>query len=243
MANEYEYINETGTIIPATSTLQSTVENEFLAVFGADMSTDPSTPQGVLITAETLARKAVVDNNVALANQINPNIAGGVFLDAICALTGLVRAAATRSLVSDVQVNGAPYTIIPEGTRAKTGQGDVFETVSTVVLDLSGAGTVDFQSSETGAVPCAIAALTILVDSVLGWETVSNPTAAVLGVAEQSDASLRLLRANTLALQGVSLVEAITSALYAVDGVLSLQFRENIDSSVQVIDGVSMVAH
>ena len=85
--DNYEYINPTGLIVPETSTLLLEVQNSFKDVFGSDLVVTPDTPQGVLITLLTLVRAAVVNNNAALANQINPNKAGGVFLDAILGLS------------------------------------------------------------------------------------------------------------------------------------------------------------
>lgn len=243
MADTYTYLTQTGVIVADTSEILTAVQNEFITALGADLDVDPETPQGVLIAAETLARDSVVRNNAALANQINPNIAGGVFLDAICALTALQRDAATYSVVSGVTVTGVAGTVIPAGSRAKTAAGDEFQTVSSVTVPAGGTGTANFQAVELGAVPCTAGALTQIVTDVLGWETVTNPTAATIGVDEQSDVSLRGVRRNTLAKQGSAVAGAITSALYATDGVTSLQFRENIESTTEVIDGITMVPH
>ncbi len=226
----YQYLVDSGVIVVDTTTLLTDTENEYKAQFGADMNTDPSTPQGLLIASDTSVRKEVLNEDAALANQINPNIAGGVFLRAIGALTGLDPAAATKSTITAVALTGIPNTIIPQGSRAQTAIGDIFESTGAVVLSLSGTATVDFQSIVTGAIPASANTLTTINSSVLGWETVNNPNAAILGTDNESDYSFRKKRKNTLALQGVALVDAITSALYAVPGVTSLQFRENYNS-------------
>src|ERR1700710_494692 len=98
----YEYLTQNGVIVADTAALLADTQGEYQSVFGADLIVTPDTPQGVLIAAETLARTEVVNNNAALANQINPNIAGGVFLDAIMALTGMQRAVATQTVVTNV---------------------------------------------------------------------------------------------------------------------------------------------
>lgn len=242
MADAYEYVTLTGVIVPDTSDLLAEVQTEFKSAFGTDLIVTPDTPQGVLITAETLARDAVVRNNAALANQINPNIAGGVFLDAIGALTALERDAATKSVVS-ATLTGVPATSIPAGVRAKTTGLDLFELTSTVVLDGAGTATGVFQSVEFGPIGCGIGALNQIVDAVLGWETITNPAAGELGRNEQSDQNYRALRKLTLAIQGVALPEAIISALYNTPEVKSLSFRENTAATTQVIDGISMIAH
>lgn len=244
MAEPYQYVETSGVIVPDTSEILDGVGAEYRATFGQDLSLRPETPQGILVASEAVARAAVVRNNVAVANQINPNIAGGIFLDAIMALTGLQRPEGLRTFVPGVVLTGIPGTIIPAGVQARAeGTNDLFESISTVILDIDGAGTASFQSVEYGPIPANVGTLTLVVDTVLGWETVNNPIEATLGSLELADAPARDLRRNTLALQGVSLPEAITSALYATDGVRGVQFRENVTGATLVIDGVTLVEH
>lgn len=240
---DFQYLNQTGVIVADTSDILTETQDEYKEAFGSDLVVTSDTPQGVLITAEALARAEVVNNNAALANQINPNIAGGVFLDAIMALTGMERTAATPTTVSSVTMTGVAGTVISAGSIAATEEGDQFETITAVTLNSSGMATVDFQSVELGPIACAASALSRVVSNVLGWETVINTNAGTLGQATQSDQQARALRQNTLAFQGVSLAEAITSALYNVEGVSSLTFQENTSASTQVINGITMVAH
>lgn len=242
MAN-YQYLENSGVILADTADILTDVEDEYKNAFGQDLIVTPDTPQGVLIVAETLARDAIIRNNAALANQINPNIAGGVFLDAILALTGTERDAAERSTVT-ATLAGVPGTIIPAGVIAATDpDGDEFELVSTVIIDVGGTVQAPFQSVEFGPIAAGAGDLITIVDGVLGWETVTNAEAATLGRLEQSDQSARLYRRNTLALQGQSQPEAITSGLYATDGVRSLTFRENVTNAPDTIDGVLLAAH
>ncbi len=239
----YNYITETGVIVPDTAIILTDVQNEYREAFGNDLVLSPETPQGVLITTETLARDGVVRNNANLANQINPNLATGTFLDAICALTGLSRVQGTYSVVNNVILTGVPSTIIPAGVIAETILGDRFESLNTIVLDSNGAGTVDFRSVELGSIGALPHTLTQIVTNILGWETVDNPVEAVLGTDEQSDQFLRIQRRRTLALQGVGLPEAIVSSLYATEGVRSLVFRENVTNITRLIDGISLLPH
>ena len=83
----YEYVDSAGLILPDTSELETEVEDEYKAVFGDDLDVNPETPEGILITAEVTQRAGLVSSNAQVANQINPNFAGGVFLGAIAALT------------------------------------------------------------------------------------------------------------------------------------------------------------
>lgn len=241
----YEYLTAAGVIVPDTADVLETVREEYRAALGDDLDTSDSTPQGLLIAAETAARLSVLRNNAALANQLNPDIAGGAFLDAVAALTRLNRQAATRSVLRGVVMTGQPGAILPAGAVARVGlDGAEFESVGAVALDAAGIGAVDFRCLTFGPVAVLAGALdTIVAGGVLGWETVRNPLAAEQGRNEQSDLSFRTQRRNTLALQGVSLSEAITSSLYALDGVTSLQYRENVTNAAAYIDGILLAAH
>lgn len=242
---EYNYIENTGVILPDTSNVLTDVQEEYKEAFGADLPVTPETPQGVLIVSETLSRMSVLRNNAALANQINPNLAGGLFLDAIWALTGGERGSASPSRVIGVVLTGNPSTLVPAGTQVATSTGGVFRSVSTVVIGAGGTATVNFESLVDGPIPAPIGDLTNIVPTtaVLGLDTVTNPTAAILGSVTQSDASSRAERRQTLAKQGSSLALAIMSEVRSVPGVQSLSFRENKSNAPVVIDGIPMAAH
>lgn len=239
----YEYVNNTGTVVPDTNTLYDEVATEWKTAFGQDLVTTPDTPQGVLITSEVAAREGVAVNNASLANQINPNLSGGVFLDAVCAFLGLERLGALPTVVQGVVFSGVEGTLIPQGSRARSTGGAIYFTLDPYVIGPSGTVTGAMQNEATGPVELPIGTLTTVVDTVLGWESVTNPIAGTIGQNEQSDASLRELRRITLARQTISATEAQVSGLNELDGVTSVAFRENVAATTQTIDGISMVAH
>lgn len=249
MTQQYEYLEPQGVIVPDTSSTLAEVESEWQQALGSDLVTTADTPQGVMITAETLARNNVIKNNAALANQINPNIAGGVFLDAIIALTGPGRNAQTPTIVTNVTIAGVVGTVLSVGIRAQTAAGDQFQLTSQITIPSGGTTIGNFQSVDDGPIPCADGALNEIVTAVLGWETVTNnqegtpASTTTLGTTTQSDQAARGFRLNTLAFNGISLAEAITSALYATAGVRSLAFQENIAATTQTINGIVMGSH
>lgn len=242
MADVYNYITVTGVIVTDTGVINQDVISEFQQAFGDDLVTTPNTPQGVLITAETAARTAVADNNAALANQINPNVAGGVFLDAIGALTGSFRSPATPSTVT-ATLTGVSGTVIPQGSQAQDSvYGNVFETESEVTIT-GGTATVVMTSVQDGPIVAGAGTLTEIVSDILGWERVTNADAAVLGTITQSDEQFRNERRVTLFAQGASTAGAIISAVYQVPNVMSVFFLENIAPTTQTIESVVMVGH
>lgn len=238
----YNFVEATGLIVPDVSDLLDTVNAEYRAIFGNEFVVDPETPEGALIASEVGARQSVAINNVTVANQINPNLAGGPFLDAIWALTGGARNAATRSTVQ-VTITGVAGTLIPQGVVARTTDNIDFRSTVSVTIPVSGTTTTTFESVDTGPVAAGANTLTSIVDGVIGWETINNAAAATLGSNQESDAASRQRRRNTLALQGRSTAEAVTSNVSAVSGVRSIAFRENTTNATDTIDGIVLVAH
>lgn len=245
MSTPFEYIDNTGIIQTDTSDILATVQGEWTSTYGNDMAVTNDTPQGKWIVADTTVRVATIQILAQIANQINPNFSGGIFLDAVCALMGLTRTPATFTLVPSVTVAGTPFVTLPAGVQAKTkSTGAVFQSAEAITFDENGNGSVDFQAVLSGPTPCVAGDLTQIVTDYLGWETVTNPTApssTQIGAAQQSDASLRALRNQTLAAQGISTPEAQTSGLAAVPGVLSFKYLENDSATAQTINGIAMV--
>lgn len=245
MAN-YEYVVATGLLVPDTATILEEVKDEWREAYGADVILEPETSQGVIVVQDTEIRDATVRNNVAVANQINPDYAGGPFLDAIWALTRGSRKGATRSTITGVVLGGQNGTTVPAGSVAVvTTSGARFFTTTAVVIGevTSGLATGDFIAEDYGPIGVLAGGLNAVASGVLGWETVNNPSPAVPGKLAESDIAGRRRRRLTLALQSVAMPEAIISALYAIEEVDSLQFRENIKSTTEVIDGITLLPH
>lgn len=240
---DYQFISETGVVVADVSTTRQQVVDEYCAIFGEDFVTDSATINGQLIDAETTSRQSVARNNAMLANQINPHLAEGVFLDALMALTGSKRASATRSTVRTT-ITGRPNSIIPAKSQSVTQNGDRFQLVNTVVIPKTGQlDNVLFESVEEGPILAPSHQLNKIQDSVIGWETITNPEPAVVGHDQESDAHCRLRRKRTLGLIGRSVSESITSAINNLAGVRSMSFRENTTNTEQVIDGVTLSPH
>jgi hypothetical protein len=252
MADVYTFVTTTGTIEVNTSVIQTQVNTEFTTAFGSDLIVTPDNPQGVLITGEIAARTAVADNNAQIANQINPNLAGGVYLDAILALTGTQRVAATYTQVA-ATVTGVSGTIIPVGSLAEDGASppNQYALTEAVTIGSGGSAAANFQAVNSGALTLAIGALDTVASNVIGWTNVTNAAIQYYtGTAVQTDNAARIYRRNTLFAQGTAISGAIIAAVSAVPQVTSVFFQENdtdatltIPTTVPPIYGVSMVAN
>ena len=235
----YNFITNTGVIVADTSTTLATVQQEYRDDFN-DQELDVETgPLARLIAAEVDQRTNVAQNNAMLANQMNPNFAGGQFFDSIFALTNGERLAAQRTTVT-ATLGGISGRLIPAGSAAQTVNGDRFTSQADATVGIGGTVDAVFQSDVEGVVNVAPGELTQILDSVLGWDSITNAAASTPGRPVETDGQARARRRELIALQGVSVFEAVFSNLRAVAGVRSISFRQNVDEIPQTIDGVLM---
>lgn len=240
MTARYRYLTDTGAIAADTATVKADVEAEYKLALGPSLDTSPATPQGTLIAGEVIARTEVMKNNAELANMTNPDLAYGTFLDAICSLLGVQRGTNRSTVGLSVKVTGNNLTVIPALSRLTTSDNDVFETINTVTIPLSGITTVDVRSQAYGPVVLPLGALRI-VDGTIGWgdATVTTDTTVTVGALALKDPALKNKRSQQLAKQGVGSTAAIRAAALDVPNVTSVQVVENNTGAPGLVNGVT----
>lgn len=239
----YDYLTDRGVIVPDTSQTRESVEQRWKAAFGDDLDVSPETPQGVFITLQTEAEDAHARYAAEIANQINPSMAKGVFLDAIGAQLQGFRHGATYSIINGVEFRGIPGTNIPAGSYMTTNAGDAFIVLTQLTIGENGLVIGSARADEKGPIPAPIGSLVTVASSVLGWETVYNPQAAAVGQEAESDAAFKARREKMLALMSMSTPEAIQSVLADMPDVASWAFRENTTNQVLYVGGVTLKPH
>jgi hypothetical protein len=239
MSASYTYLLNTGTVSIDTTDLLTDVEGEWKAAFGATLDTDASTPQGTMIAAETTARTSVMKNNAELANMMNPNLAYGTFLDAICSLLGIQRGENQSTLATGVQITGDAQTVIAAGSRIQTPNGDIFSLLTSVTIPSGGTTTGTFQSQAYGSIPFPVGSMTIL-DGTIGWGSCAAVGGTIItpGSSESTDPQLKNKRSQQLAVQGTASTAAIYANLLNVPNVTSCQVVENNTGTVTTVNGV-----
>lgn len=243
MANEYyNYVTETGIIVPDTETILSDLRSMMTTLFGAEMDLSPETPQGRLLEMWSRNREFCIQICAMVSNMLNLEKASGFVLDDLGALFLLSRKPASQTEVV-VLMSGVNGTIIPANTRLKTEEGDIFvNDRSYTITD----GTVNaiYHAVETGPVPCVANSLTIILDSVNGLESVTNPNGPYkVGADLESDNLFRLRIKNGLNVNSIAILSAIKSNLESLTGVVGTYCYDNYTNNAVVIDGLTVGAH
>lgn len=240
MTATYQYIVDTGAINADTADVLTDVQNEFKNALGRNLNTAPSTPQGTLIATETIARTSVMKNNAEVANQINPNLSTGTFLDAICALLGIERGVDFSTTGNGVEFVGNSGVTIPQGSRVQTNTGEMFTVAANVTIGVSGKTLGMISSVNVGPISLDVQQLTI-VDGVVGWGAcnVTATTTVKLGALGLTDPQLKNARNLRLFQQGRSSIGAIRAALLAMDNVNSCMVIDNNTGAAGLVNGIN----
>jgi uncharacterized phage protein gp47/JayE len=209
--------------------VKSELEDDFRGVFGASIDLNASGPFGQIIgvVAERLAE--VWDAAQEVYAGFDPDQATGSALDALCALTGTLRNAATHSTVT-VTCSGTAGTTIPAGTQfSVVTTGVKFETLAAGTMPGTfGYVDIDCQSVDTGPLVALAGTLTTIETPVDGLTSVTNALDADMGSDEETDAALRLRREEEIRTTETGSLEAIREAVLAVTGVDQCVVFENV---------------
>ncbi len=238
MGSNYQYNTPKGIIIPDTTQIQSEVEQEFKNALGQDLDVTPSTPQGRLIETETIARKRVIENMALLANMFNKDQAFGIWLDVILKFFGAEREGATATKVV-CQLTGQSGTEILANAQAKDTNGNIYYLENSVTLDENGTGEGIFVCMVKGAVECPANSLTQIVTAILGWESITNASAGVVGKDGESDNQARK-KLTITRYSGEGQRANIENAILLVENVDDCLVLENDTNSSVTKEGITI---
>lgn len=232
-----------GFIAPAESDILNGAILDLNAAFGANFNPALNTPQGQL--ASSLAAILGDQNAVFLylASQTDPAYAAGRMQDAIGRIYFMTRIPGSPTSVT-CTVTGNNGTVLPVGTLAQDQAGNTYSLVNAITFTTAAPSqSASFANTVNGPIPCPAGTLTIIYQSVAGWNTITNPADGVLGADVETRQAFELRRQQSVAVNSVGSLDAIQAALLAVPGVLDAYSTQNNTASAKTIGGVSIPAN
>ena len=240
---------DTGLRLPSTQEIREDLKAKIEQAFQVKpddplINLEPSSPMGQVLDIVVAEIEAKNSELAYVTNMVNPNSANGKWLDAIAALYGIDRKSSEPSVVT-CQLKGLPNTFIPYGVIVQDSQGNQYRhnAVAGVTLDSSGAGESTFSSIVHGAIEVAPHAITQIITSIAGWQTVDNELAAVVGRYQETNAELRERILESYAINSHGAVESIESSLRELAGVLDCRVLENFTGDRITEFGLELEPH
>jgi len=232
----------TGFIAPSEADILAGVLTDTNAAFGGNMNTQLSSPQGQLATSETAIIGDKNDQFVYYTNQVDPAFAEGRMQDAIARIYFIERNPAEPTVVL-ATCTGLAGVVIPVGALAQTTDGILFMCTEAGVIPVSGSVTLPFACATTGPIPCPANTLTIIYQTIPGWDTINNPTDGSLGNVVEGRAAFEARRSASVALNAQGSMPAVRGAVLSVANVLDAYVNQNTTGSPISIGTVALAAH
>lgn len=215
-----------GVVLPTDSAILTGVQSDQQLAFGGNLSLSLSSPQGQL--AQSLAA-IVSDKNAQIAsivNQVDPANAEGVMQDAVGAIYFMKRIAASGTVVAGT-CTGLSGTVIPAGSIAQDTAGNQYTLLSSVTIGSGGTVVGQFQCLTMGPIACPIGTLTTIYKAITGWDSITNATAGVPGVNEESRADFEARRQNSVGVNALNSIQSVLAAVLAVPNVIDAYVTDN----------------
>lgn len=217
-------------VLPTSPAILAGVQADINAAFGGGVNQSLTTPQGQLAQSEAAI---IGDKNSQVAyisNMLNPATATGIWQDAIGALYFISRIQASGTVVQATCV-GAVGTVIPPGSLAQDTAGYLYASTASATIPASGSASVQFQNMTTGAISCAIGALSSIYTAIPGWDSITNAAAGALGTSVETQAQFEARRQLSVANNSVNSIQSIEAAVLSVPNVIDAYVVDNATNS------------
>jgi len=208
---------------------------------------DPASVAGQKIGILSERLSELWDACEALDAAFDPDKSTGQALDSLCAMTGTIRHAATRSTVT-LTLGGDATKEVPAGKQVSVeGTGVKFETLTLATFDstpttvngisVGGSTTVAAQAVDTGPLVGLTGTINVIETPMTIWLAASNAADAIPGRDVETDADLRLRREVELHTAATAALEAIREALLELDSTPAVSGAVVFENTSMVADG------
>jgi uncharacterized phage protein gp47/JayE len=158
----------------------------------------------------------------------------------VCSITGTTRSPGTPSTVA-LLLSGVAGTVIIAGKLVQsTADGTQWALDENYTIGVGGTIPATATCTTLGAIQANVSTITQIVDTVGGWQSVSNTATATSGSDVQNDSSLRLERNSAVARPGNNQIDNMIGELFSVTGVRRVSVPENFTG---VVDANGLPAH
>lgn len=230
-------LTKTGIKTQSAEEILKEMRQRFINIFGANVNLDPNSINGQLI-AEFV--NFILENDLKyleMFNNFNIDYASGVWLDAIGRLFLIDRIQGSPSEVM-MMITGLTGLAIPLNFEVSDGTNIWYAPQEYTVDNIN---TMRFLSRETGMIAAAANTINQELTPLNGIESVTNPSAAVLGTQEETDFSFRQRIKNLQALNSNGQILSLQSELAAISD--NFVVLENYTNKQAEIQGASVDAH
>lgn len=224
-----------GISAPDYQTVLDTITGYFQQIYGSDAYLDPDSKDGQMVALVALAIHDANNTAISVYRSFSPSTALADALTSNVKINGITRRAATNSTVDEL-IEGEAGTLITNGS-VKDANGIIWNLPAQVAIGIDGTVIATASCSVAGAVAAPAGSVNKINTPTRGWVSATNPQAATVGVAAETDAELRVRQSQSVALASLSPFDAVDGAIANVEGVTRHKLFEN-DTEVTDVNGL-----
>ena len=183
------YVDATGFHYPDYPTVLQYLTDEYKNIYGADTYLDPDSQDGQWLAIQALAIFDTMQVAAKVYNSFSPLTAQSDALSRNVKINGIRRRAATYS-TADLTIVGQAGTVIVNG-QAEDTLSQKWNLPASVTIPTGGSIVVTATAVDVGSITAAPSTINKIATPTLGWQTVNNVAAAIVGVPVETDAELR----------------------------------------------------
>jgi len=199
--------------------IKAEIEASLKLAFGDNIDLEPQSGFGQFVGILSEALSDYWESQENTYNSQYPSTAQENQLSNVVMYNGIERQNATNSTVM-ATISGVAGTVITVGSKASVVlTGDVFVTLTEVIIPGGGSISVPMQAEETGPIKASSGTLTVIETPIFGWTGITNSLDALVGRKEETDAELRVRRELSTQALGQNLVDSLFGQLLNIDGV------------------------
>ncbi|MCL8293805.1 baseplate J/gp47 family protein [Klebsiella oxytoca] len=227
-----------GIAAPDYQTVLDTITGYFQQIYGLDAYLEPDSKDGQMVALVALAIHDANNTAISVYRSFSPATALGDALTSNVKINGITRRSATNSTV-DLLLTGTVGTTITNGS-VRDSNSVIWNLPATVVIGTDGTVVATATCASTGAVAALAGSITTINTPTRGWVSVTNPLAATVGVAAETDAQLRVRQSQSVALASLTPFDAVDGAIANIEGVTRHKLFEN---DTETTDANGLPAH
>jgi len=224
-------LEATGWVPKTVAEIRDEIVTDLRERLGADVDVSAESVLGELVAVQATKLGELWELVGAVYAARTPSGASGGALEALCEVSpGIPRNPATKGTVA-LRVALTNTTSLPAGSRAHVAGDPTNVWVTTATVTGVGVGSalynVEAEALLAGRALAPAGTITTIATPVSGWTFVTNILDATPGTEAETDAPLRVRRAQSLQRSASSPVEAIAAQVAEVSGVTQVTVWEN----------------
>lgn len=219
-------ISEAGIYKPDFATVLAYFVAGFQGIYGADTYLGSDSQDGELVGFLATVLDDCNAEALNTYNSFSPTTAQGAGLSSNVKINNLKRGVPSYS-VATLTLVGTYSTVISNGVVQDVNGNNWTISPTSVVIPYSGTIDVSATCQQIGAIAAPPGTITKIFTQTLGWQSVTNASAATPGAPVELDGSLRIRQSQSAAIPSQTGMGGLVGAVLAVTGVTSVTPYEN----------------